>query len=227
MAARRRSRSLLAAAMVAGVLAAPVAAAAPGPVTLVAIGDSTGVGVGARPGAGYVQRTFARLTADGRGGRLFNLSRSGATTAQALRDQVPQLASIGREATLVAIGIGANDVRAGVALAEFARRFESIIGGVRARTRAPIIVSNVPDISLAPVVPPRSRPGVARRVAAFNRAIDAVARRHDLRVFDLCRLSQELVPGHPEYFSGDGFHPSDKGYEIWAEHLWPIVQGAL
>src|SRR5262249_18520424 len=155
----RRSRSLAAA--TAGVLAglgalaaAPGRAApAPGPVTLVAIGDSTGVGVGAPPGAGYIERTFARLTAGGRGGRLVNLSISGAPAALALRDQVPQLAGMGREVSLVAIGIGANDVRGGVSLAEFARRFESIVGGVQARTRAPIIVSNVPDLSLAPVTP--------------------------------------------------------------------------
>jgi lysophospholipase L1-like esterase len=28
---------------------------------------------------------------------------------------------------------------------------------------------------------------------------------------------------HPEYFSSDGFHPSDKGYELWATQMWPTV----
>jgi lysophospholipase L1-like esterase len=28
---------------------------------------------------------------------------------------------------------------------------------------------------------------------------------------------------HPEYFSRDGFHPSDKGYELWAVEMWPTI----
>jgi len=228
-----RSRLAAAVALAVAMVGAPRAPATErragpaGPVTLVVVGDSTGVGVGAPPGDGYVQRTFARLTAGGRGGRLFNLSRSGATTVEALRDQVPQLARIGAEASLVAIGIGANDVRAHTALAAFAHRFEAIVAGVQAHTRAPIIISNVPDISLAPAVPPESRAPAAQRAAAFNRAIDEVARRHGARVFDLYHLSQELIPLHPEYFAADGYHPSAKGYEAWAARLWPLVESAL
>jgi len=35
-------------------------------------------------------------------------------------------------------------------------------------------------------------------------------------------MTREL-PAHPEYFSGDGFHPSDEGGELWAQQMWPAI----
>ena len=46
-------------------------------------------------------------------------------------------------------------------------------------------------------------------------------------MFDVYTITHEQLPGHPEYFSGDGFHPSDRGYELWAEKMWPTIAQVL
>lgn len=191
---------------------------------LTALGDSTAVGIGARSGS-YVDRLLARLTKAGQAYRLANLSASGATTRDVLERQLPRLGAGGPG--LVVLGVGANDLTDNLPPPVFARHFEAVISGIRARTRAAIVVSNVPDMSLAPVIWPAVRPAIAARVDAYNDVIAAVARKHDLHVFDLCRLTREQLPDHPEYFSTDGYHPSDLGYEVWAEGLWRVVRRVL
>jgi acyl-CoA thioesterase-1 len=42
-------------------------------------------------------------------------------------------------------------------------------------------------------------------------------------MFDIYTITHEQLPSHPEFFSEDGFHPSDKGYEFWAEQMWPTI----
>jgi acyl-CoA thioesterase-1 len=195
------------------------------PVVYVALGDSTGVGVGARRGGGYVARLFERLERERPGSRVVNLCVSGAETADVLRDQSPR---VGRErATLVTIGIGINDLTRGVEVEQFARNYEEIVTRVRAATDAPVVVTNVPDISTAPRVPAFMREGVAQRIALFNEEIKKIAARHDLRLVDAYGMSRELIPAHPEFFSEDGFHPSEEGYEYWAKMMWGAVKEAV
>jgi lysophospholipase L1-like esterase len=193
--------------------------------TLSALGDSTAVGVGAAIGGGYVDRLYARLVGAGRGQRLINLGVSGATSADVLRDQVPRVSTA--QPGLVSIGVGINDVMYGVPPALFARRFEQIIKGVRVRTAVPIVVSNVPDVSQAPAVPAAVRGGLFQRLKAYNALIADLARRHRLLVFDAFTMSQQVISRHPEFFSRDGYHPSDKGYEYWAEQLWRVIKPTL
>jgi lysophospholipase L1-like esterase len=211
--------------MLMSALAAPAfAAVGNAPTTLYALGDSTGAGVGARKGS-YVDRLLRRMAAAGRSFRLENLSGSGATTSDVLHDQVRGIQRGARG--LVLIGIGANDLTSGTAPEVFATRFEAIVASVRALTDAPIVVSNVPDVSLAPAIPPVWRAPLAARVDAYNAVITELARKRSLMVFDLCGLTRQMLPAHPEYLSGDGFHPSDSGYEAWAAGLWQIVRRAL
>jgi lysophospholipase L1-like esterase len=200
------------------------AEAASSPATLYALGDSTGAGVGAREGS-YVDRLLRRIAESGRAFRLQNLSGSGATTADVLRDQVGKIRPGARG--LVLIGIGANDLTGGLPPEVFARQFATLVASVRAKTDAPIVVSNVPDVSLAKAIEPASRPQIAARVDAYNGAIAKLARERGLVVFDLCALSRATLPAHPEYLSFDGYHPSDSGYEAWAAALWEVVRRVL
>ena len=195
------------------------------PVTYVALGDSTGVGVGARKGGGYVARLFERLERERAGSRVVNLCVSGAETADVLRAQVPRVAA--ERPTLVTLGIGINDLTHGVEVEAFARNYEGIVARLREATGAPVVVTNIPDISTAPRVPAFMREGVSRRIALFNEEIKRIAARHDLRLVDAYGMSREVVAAHPEFFSADGFHPSDVGYEYWAKMMWPTLEAVI
>jgi acyl-CoA thioesterase-1 len=194
-----------------------------GAVVYAALGDSTGVGVGAQNG-GYVARLFSRIVEGHPASKLTNVCVSGATTDDVLRGQIET--ALAARPTLITLGIGINDVGHGMSVEVFARNYETIIKRLKA-ANAPIVITNIPDVSLAPVVPPDRRSESARRITLFNERISEIAARYNLLVVDAFSATHEVIPSHPEFFSDDGFHPSDKGYEYWAEAMWPTVKKAI
>jgi len=195
------------------------------PVVYAALGDSTGVGVGARKGGGYPARLLQRIERVRPGSRLFNLCASGATTEGVLRTQVGRVGEA--SPTLVTLGIGINDVTRQLSPEQFARNLEEIVARLREQTAAPLVVSNLPDVSHAPAVPAFLRDEARRRIILFNERLAAFAARHGLFLADAFEKSAAVIPTHPEFFSPDGFHPSDEGYEFWAFEMWPTVKRAL
>ena len=129
-------------------------------------------------------------------------------------------------ATIATLGVGVNDLRTGVPLEEFAINYDRIVEALVTSVDGPVILQNIPDGSLAPIVPPSYRDVVHRKALFLNERISTVARMHAVPLVDLFTTSEVAAPGHPELFSPDGFHPSELGYARWAEAVWPAVQGA-
>lgn len=205
-------------------LASPASnAGGAGPVVYVALGDSTCAGFGAKEG-GYAQRLFARIRQAHPGSQLNNLCRAGATAADVLREQTAQVSEA--RPTLVTLGAGANDLLRGVPPERFAGDYEKIVIRLKA-TGASVMLLNLPDMSLAPNTFGATREETLRRVILFNKSIETIARRHGLPLVDLFGTTREFIPQHPEFFSSDGLHPSDKGYEFWADTMWPAVEAAI
>jgi acyl-CoA thioesterase-1 len=194
------------------------------PVVYTALGDSTGVGVGAKQGGGYVARLFERIKRERPGSRLNNLCVSGATTDDVLRGQLNT--AISSHPTLITLGIGINDIGHGLTAETFARNYEEIIKQLK-ETGARIVVTNIPDISFAPVVPAYARDETRQRVTLFNEKVHTIAERYKLTVVDIYTETHNVIPSHSEFFSEDGFHPSDAGYEYWAKTMWPTVKSAM
>ena len=191
-----------------------------GTVRYVALGDSTGAGIGARNG-GYVARVFKRIESMRSGSTLTNLCVSGATSADVLNRQLER--GVAAEPNLVTLGIGINDIGHGLELEEFAENYDAILKRLKEGTRATIVVSNLPDISSAPRIPPTLRSEYQQRIIVFNRKLEEIANRHGVVVFDVFGITHQELAQHPEYFSADGFHPSDPGYELWADQMWPTI----
>lgn len=189
-------------------------------VVYLALGDSTGAGIGATRG-GYVERLFARIRRTRPDSRLVNLCASAAASGDLLGNQVERVGAA--RPTLVTIGVGANDLIRGVKAEKFAQNFEEIVVRLRRQTDAPVIVMSLPDISLAPAVPAYMRESARRHIRSYNERIREIAGRYDLRVVDLFSRSPEFS-ARPEFFSEDGLHPSDAGYDFWAQLLWPYVE---
>lgn len=190
----------------------------------VALGDSTAAGVGAPSGGGYPERLVARLQAR-LALRLINLGESGATAADVLETQVPR--ALLTRPRLITLCIGINDVGLQLPDDAFALNLEEIVVRLR-RLSAPIVLCNIPDLALAPavarLVPVHVYEG---RIELFNEHVAATAARHGLELVDLYSWSREALPGRPELFSPDGFHPSAQGYEVWAERMAPHIGSLL
>jgi acyl-CoA thioesterase I len=194
------------------------------PIVYVALGDSTGAGVGATEG-GYVARIFKRLLERRPESKLSNLCVSGATTADLLRSQLDRGVALNPD--LVTVGIGINDIGHGLTLEQFSKNYEEILSTLKQKTHAQIVVTNIPDISSAPRIPGAMRSEYQRQIIEFNERLEEIANRHGVTVFDIHTITKAELPSHPEYFSSDGFHPSDKGYELWASEMWPTVARAV
>lgn len=194
-------------------------------VVYAALGDSTGIGVGAREGGGYVTRLFEKIKPERPDSKLINLCVSGATTEDVLRGQLQQ--AIASRPTLVTLGIGINDLGHGLTAEQFSGNYEEIVRQLRTETSARVVVTNVPDISFAPVIPVSERDATRRRIQLFNEKLETIARRYELSVVDVYSETHRVIPAHPEFFSDDGFHPSAEGYAYWAETMWPAVKAAI
>lgn len=195
-----------------------------GPIVYVALGDSTGVGVGAT-GGGYVSRMFKRVLESRPGSTLVNLCISGATTFDVIRAQLDRGAAA--KPQLVTLGIGINDIGHGVDVDQFSRNYELILDKLRKETEATIVITNIPDISSAPQIPAGIRTQYQQEIIQFNQRLGEVAQRYGAEVFDIYAITKDELSNHPEYFSSDGFHPSDKGYELWANEMWPSLERVL
>lgn len=192
-----------------------------GPIVYVALGDSTGAGVGARDG-GYVARLFKRIVERRPNSKLTNLCVSGSTTEDVLRGQLER--GVAADPDLVTLGIGINDIGHGLTLEQFSRNYEQILNTLKEKTRARIVVTNLPDISSAPRIPGPMRNEYQRKIIQFSRRLEEIAARYGgVTVFDIYTITTQELASHPEYFSSDGFHPSDAGYEMWAQQMWPTV----
>ena len=191
-----------------------------GPILYLALGDSTGAGVGAREG-GYVARLFKRIVERRPESKLNNLCVSGATTADVVRSQLER--GVAADPDLVTLGIGINDIGHGSTLDQFSKNYEEILNTLKEKTRARVVVTNIPDISSAPRIPGPMRNEYQRQIIQFNQKLEEIAARYGATVFDIYSITTDELPTHPEYFSSDGFHPSDAGYELWAERMWPTV----
>lgn len=127
---------------------------------------------------------------------------------------------------LITLGVGANDLIQGVKAEQFARNYEAIIARLKAQTTARIVLVNIPDLSLAPAVPAYMRVDARRYIVIFNQHIAEIAAHYELPLVDLFANSGNFA-SRPEFFSKDGIHPSDAGYEFWTELLLPCVNATL
>ena len=195
-----------------------------GAIVYVALGDSTGAGIGAVDG-GYVLRLQNRILHHRPGSQLANLCVSGATTADVVRGQLDN--GVVKNPQLVTLGIGINDIGHSVPIERFAENYDRILSTLKEKTQAQIVVANIPDISSAPVIPSSLRSQYRQQIITFNQRLEEIAKRHGATIFDIFSITTRDLPSHPEYFSRDGFHPSDAGYELWAIEMWPTIARAI
>jgi lysophospholipase L1-like esterase len=181
----------------------------PRPLRYVAIGASDTVGVGA---ASPEQESWPavlhrRLPA---GSQLVNLGVSGSLLRQALDQQLP--VALDSAPDLVTVWLAVNDYGARVPLEPYLADLGTLMGDLRSKTRATVLVGNVPDLSALPAAGRFD----LRFVDRWNAGIEEVVKRHEATLVDLRAIWRE-VQEHPEYISSDGFHPSTAGYRRLAD----------
>lgn len=198
-------------------------AAAP-TVRLALVGDSTAAGVGADDTAGTVGGQLAAQL--GHAGHHVVLAGSGVSGSRT-GDLGPQVsrALLGHPDVVVML-IGANDATH----LSTGRRMTAPLREAIARIRAagiPVVLGTCPDLggTRAFLRPLRDvHAAVGRRVAANQARAGTGA---GAAVVDLAALTGPAFRADPSTLSSDRFHPSARGYALWADALLPAVQTAV
>jgi acyl-CoA thioesterase I len=204
---------------VARVTLSPTVTPAPSPtatVRYVAIGASDTVGVGATdPATGSWPARVAKLLPPG--SAFVNVGVSGSIALQARTAQLP--GAIAQRPTVVSIWLAVNDMNATIEPASFANDLGAIVDALVSGTEAKIFVGNVPDVRPVPAYKDADKVALFGLINAYNAAIAAIASKHPGRVIgvDLFTGSAPLVSTLT--VSGDGFHPSDAGYQLIADRF--------
>jgi lysophospholipase L1-like esterase len=199
--------------------------AAARPPVYAALGASDTVGVGADDPTreGWAPRVHAALP---RGTQFLNLGISGATLQDVLVQQLPP--AVDAQPRLVTIWGGVNDLRAGVDVQTFQRQLDEVLTQLDQSSAADVnsptvAVLNIPDLRSLPVFARVDQAALNAEVLVWNAAIADSAAQHGAVLVDLYARWPELAL-HPEYISGDGFHPSSAGYERIAALVLDAIQ---
>ncbi len=207
---------------------------APTPVVYAAIGASETYGIG----AGDPRQTWPQVFTDDvlpRSAVLHNFGIPGATTAQALHDEVP--AALAIHPTVVTVWLNVNDLINGVAAQDYEAQLRQLLRALRRGGQARVLVANTPDLAQLPayraclpnaptggprcLIPAGLMPTpqvVGAAVAGYNAAISDAAKKERATLVDL-NLNDSQIAQHPEWISADGFHPSSQGYAVIAKQF--------
>jgi lysophospholipase L1-like esterase len=209
------------------------ATTAPAPVVYAAIGASETYGIGAndRYRQAWPQVFYNDVLP--KSAVLYNFGIPGATTAQALHDEVP--AAVAVHPTVVTVWLNVNDLISGVAAPAYEAQLRQVLHALRGGGQARVLVANTPDLAQLPayracfpnapaggpacLIPDALLPSpqaVAAVVAAYNAAITEAVNLEGATLVDL-HLNGTQIIQHPEWISADGFHPSGQGYAVIAK----------
>lgn len=194
-----------------------------GPVIYVALGASDAVGVGTnQPGSqGYVPLIENRLAPSS---HMLNLGVSGIHLHEALTQELPLALSTNPQ--LITIWLVTNDFVAGVPYDSYMHDLDAMLKQLRASTQSRIVMANLPDVTLLPALSRLNadkKVQMRNEVQRWNTQIASLAHTYRVGMVDLKGEKSELT-SHPEYISGDGFHPSPAGYVQLANYFWTAIK---
>lgn len=184
-----------------------------GTFTYVALGDSAAQGIGAsKPQLGYVGLVAERIQQQtGQKVRIVNLSVSGAKIQDVITKQLPELKQY--KPNLVTVDIGANDVASNYNPQVFQAAYNQLAASLPKGT----VVGNMPYFG--------GRIRHNSQAINANQYITAAAQKNDLLVADLQTITKQR--NSIRDYAVDYFHPSNRGYQNWADAYWQVIQPTL
>ena len=195
-----------------------------GPLVYVALGASDAVGVGSDTPStqGYVPLLAARLP---KGSHMLNLGVSGIRLHEALTEELPL--ALNSSPDLITVWLVANDFIGGVSYDNYMQDLATLLSHLRSGTHAHIFMANLPNLTLLRAFSndtAAQKTQMLARIEYWNAGIAQQATHYGVTLVDLFKRGSEIT-AHPEYISGDGFHPSPAGYARLAAVFWQAITG--
>ncbi len=191
------------------------------PLRYIAAGDSTAVGIGASREEETYPYKVAQFLAKNHQVTYKNIAVSGAKTQDVIAVQLPLIISFNPD--VVTISVGANDathLRSNLAIFE---NYQQIIKILLSKTQAQIYLTNIPHFTGATLLPQLYIYLLEAKSQSLNNQLDHFnsSRVHVVNIHD---FGWDKFPDLRPTYSADQFHPSDIGYNNWAEAFKALIR---
>jgi lysophospholipase L1-like esterase len=175
------------------------------------LGESTVAGVGASAAAHTLAGNFARMLGDSY--QIETIGKKGLRVKDAF--SLYQLQKKSRTTTSegVILFLGANDCFLLTSPQEFKQELRSLIQQIQVETNANwIYLAAIPPVHLFPAFSEQMRAFLSKQRAYLQREMENIAANDPKVIYHAIPMDLQ-----PEFFSADGVHPSDLGYQKIAE----------
>ncbi len=188
-------------------------------IVYVALGDSLTAGVGATAQDKTYPYRLAKLLTEKQNAqvKVVNLGSPGATAEDVLKIQVPMVAELHPDIITIAVGI--NDMHNQVSAELFQQTMATIIDKL-ASTSKHLNIINIPYLGNNSVFLPPYRAYFDWQTKRYNSLLNAASAGRQVNIIDLYSLTREKAFNDSSYYSTDGFHPSDNGFDFWSKVLY-------
>lgn len=187
-----------------------------GSIQYVALGDSLSVGLGSQSvNETFVYQYALKLSEKYSQVKVINFGQSGATTKNLVDRQLAQ--AIAQNPDYITLLIGINDIHAQVSTDDFKRNYQYILSELVNKTKAQIIVINLPYLGSYKLIVPPFNTILDSRTKNFNSIISGGASNKRIKLVDLYGKTYQVFSQDPKYYSSDLFHPSAEGYMLWSK----------
>lgn len=175
------------------------------------LGESTVAGVGASAASTTLAGNFSRIFGDSY--QIETIGKKGLRVKEAFSLYLKHKNSESKKSEGVILFLGANDCFLLTSPQEFKKELEFLIQQIQVATGAEwIYLGAIPTVHLFPAFSEQMRSFLYRQRNYLLHEMGAIAARKPQVIFHQIPMNLQ-----PEFFSADGVHPSDLGYQKIAE----------
>ena len=175
------------------------------------LGESTVAGVGASSASTTLAGNFSRIFGDSY--QIETIGKKGLRVKEAFSLYLKQKNSESKKSEGVILFLGANDCFLLTSPQVFKIELDSLIQQIQVATGAEwIYLAAIPPVHLFPAFSEQMRSFLYRQRNYLLHEMEAIAARKPQVIFHQIPMNLQ-----PEFFSADGVHPSDLGYQKIAE----------
>jgi acyl-CoA thioesterase-1 len=190
--------------------------------TYVAIGASDAFGIGTNdPDRESWPTVLVGLL--GSHTHLINLGIPGEVVSAALGVELP--VALASRPNIITVWLAVNDLVDDIPLTTYQVALRHLLVSLRDGTRARIFVGNIPDLTLLPRFFTYDAEALTSQVEQWNSAIASICAQVGVTLVDIHAAWKSLIY-HPDYISGDGFHPSAAGARALAQLFYSSIKAA-
>lgn len=182
------------------------------------LGDSLMRGTGSTKEENSLPYLIASNLAQDQNIEMHNFSHPGVGINDVYERQLPEVLKL--QPNYVILMIGTNDVHNKVSISTFNDLYRETLNRLLSETNAQVSVVNIPLIGSNRILVKPWDLVLDSHIQEFNKVIAShIPGKRDVKLIDLYSQFENKFIESSDLYAVDEFHPSDKGYSIWASYI--------